>query len=49
MLTKDIRFKRTQRDPLNIGELVYLLAEGLRKIDAPGRLYKSTTENNFFK
>ena len=43
---KDIRFKRTLRDSLNIRELVYSLAERLRKIDAPGRLHKSTADNN---
>ena len=33
------------REPLDIDEKVLVLAERLRKNDAPGRLYKSTTEN----
>ena len=37
--------KKRKRDPLNIGEKVLVLVERLRKKDAPGRLYKSTTEN----
>ena len=37
--------KRKLRDPLDIGEKVLVLAERLRKKDALGRLYKSTTEN----
>lgn len=40
--------KRKIRDPLNIGELVYVLAERLKKKDAPRRLYKNTTENKSF-
>ena len=36
------------RDPLEIDEKVIALAERLRKKDAPGRLYKSTTENKTF-
>ena len=39
------RRKKQLRDPLEIGEKVLLLAERLRKRDASGRLYKSTTEN----
>ena len=47
---RDVRKKRTLRSPLNIGEKVLVLAERLKKKDAPGRLYKSTTENRpFFK
>ena len=37
--------KQTLRSPLNLTEKVLLLAERLRKKDAPSRLYKSTTEN----
>ena len=35
-------------DQLDIGEKVLVLAERLKKKDAPGRLYKSTTENRPF-
>ena len=42
----DSRKKRRLRDPLDIGEQVLVLAERLKKKDAPGRLYKSTTENH---
>ena len=45
---KLIRFKGKLRDSLSIGELAYVLAECLKKKDAPGRLYKSTTENKLF-
>ena len=41
----DSRKKRRLRDPLDIGEQVLVLAERLKKKDAPGRLYKSTKEN----
>ena len=37
--------KRRLRDQLDVGEKVLVLAEQLKKKDAPGRLYKSTTEN----
>ena len=37
--------KRTLRSPLNLTEKVLVLAERLRKKNAPGRLYKSSTEN----
>ena len=33
---------------LTVGEKVLVLAERLRKKDAPGNLYKSTTENTLF-
>ena len=39
------RKKRRLCDHLDIDEKVLLLAETLKKKDAPGRLYKSTTEN----
>ena len=37
--------KRTLRSPLNLDEKVLLLAERLKKKDAPGNLYKALTEN----
>ena len=43
----DRRNKRL-RDPLEIGEKILVLAERLRKKDAPGRLCKSTTKNKSF-
>ena len=42
------RCKKRLRDPLETDENVIALAEHLRKKDAPGRLYKSTTENKTF-
>ena len=42
------RRKKTSRSPLNLTENVLVLAERLRKKDAPGRLYKSSTENMLF-
>ena len=42
------RCKRRLRDPLEIGEKVLVLAKRLRKKDAPGRKYKSTTEDKSF-
>ena len=42
------RRKKRLRDPFDVEEKVLLLAERLRKKDAPGRLYKSTTENKTF-
>ena len=42
------RRKKCLRDSLVINEKVIALAERLRKKDAPGRLYKSTTENKTF-
>ena len=36
------------RSPLEIGEKVLLLASRIRKKDAPGKLYKSTTENRLY-
>ena len=46
--TKLDRRKRRLRNPLEIGEKVLVLAEPLRKKDAPRRLYKSTIENKSF-
>ena len=40
--------KRKLREPLNIGEKVLVLSERLKKKDAPGKLYKATTQNKFF-
>ena len=39
------RRKRKLRRPLNIDEKVLVLAERLRKKDAPGNLYKAFTDN----
>ena len=48
----NIRFdKKTRKklcSPLTVGEKVLVLAERLRKKDAPGNLHKSTTENISF-
>ena len=47
-LKKDIQQPRKLRYPLSIGKKVLVLAERLKKKDAPGRLYKSTTQNKSF-
>ena len=47
-LTVDFKRKKKLRDPLTIGERVLILASRLKKKDAPGLLYKSTTENKPF-
>ena len=39
------RRKRTLRGPLNLNEKVLVLAERLKKKDAPGNLYKPSIEN----
>ena len=44
-LRQDKKFKRKLREPLLVGEKVLVLAERLKKKDAPGLLFKSTTEN----
>ena len=44
----DLRRKKKLREPLTIGEHVLILASRLKKKDAPGALYKSTTENKPF-
>ena len=44
----DFRRKKKLREPLTIGERVLILASRLKKKDAPGVLYKSTTENKPF-
>ena len=40
--------KRKLREPLSIGEKVLVLSERLKKKDAPGKLYKPTTQNKSF-
>ena len=40
--------KRKLRQPLMIGEKVLVLSERIKKKDAPGKLYKSTTQNESF-
>ena len=40
--------KRKLRNPLNIGERVLVLSERLKKKDAPGKLYKASTQNKTF-
>ena len=42
---KKDRRKRKLRAPLNLDEKVLVLAERLKKKDAPGILYKASTEN----
>ena len=39
------RRKRTLRSPLNLDEKVLVFAERLKKKDAPGNLYKASTDN----
>ena len=39
------RRKRKLRSPLNLDERVLVSAEGLKKKDAPGNLYKASTGN----
>ena len=46
--TKDEKNPRKLREPLNIGEKVLVLAERLKKKDAPGKLYKRSTQNKTF-
>ena len=45
---KSDKRKKKLRNPLGIGEKILVLAERLKKKDAPGELYKSTTENKSF-
>ena len=47
-LKKDSLNPRKLREPLEIGEKVLVLADRLKKKDAPGRLYKSTTQNKSY-
>ena len=44
----DLKRKKRLREPLAIGKRVLILASRLKKKDAPGVLYKSTTENRPF-
>ena len=44
-IKSDRQFRKKLRSPLEISEKVIVLAERLKKNDAPGTLYKSTTEN----
>ena len=46
-LKKDQR-KKQLRSPLNLGEQVLVLAERIKKKDAPGSLFKASTENRPF-
>ena len=39
------RRERTLRSPLNLNEKFLVLAERLKKKDAPGNLYKASTDN----
>ena len=41
----DEKQKRKLREPIEINEKVLILAERIKKKDAPGVLFKSTTEN----
>ena len=41
----DIRKRKKLREPLHVSDRVLILASRLKKKDAPGVLYKSTTEN----
>ena len=47
-MTKKDSYKRKTRDPLNIGEMVLVLSERFKKKDAPGKLYKASTQNKTF-
>ena len=50
-VTTFVSIKKTRkklRSPLTVGEKVLVLAQRLRKKDAPGNLYKSTAENISF-
>ena len=42
------RRERTLRSPLNLNEKVLVLAERLKKKDAPGNLYKASADNMSF-
>ena len=47
-IEKDKKICRKLRKPLKVGGKVLVLAERLKKKDAPGNLHKSTTENISF-
>ena len=42
------RRKRKLKSPLNLDERVLVLTERLKKEDAPGNLYKASTDNKPF-
>ena len=48
MLKQDHRRRKKLRVPLDIGEKKLVIAKLLKKKEAPGSLYKSTTENKPF-
>ena len=47
LIKKDLN-KGKLREPLMIGEKVLIFAERIKKKDAPGKLYKPTTQNKSF-
>ena len=47
-INKDVRQRKKLREPLDLGESVYVLAKRLKKKDALGGLYKNSTENKPF-
>ena len=47
LIKRDLN-KRKLREPLMIVEKVLILAEIIKKKDAPGKLYKPTTQNKIF-
>ena len=47
-INKDIKQRKKLREPLDLGESVYVLAERMKKKEAQGKLYKSSTENKPF-
>ena len=47
-INKDIKQRKKLREPLDLGEPVYVLAERMKKKEAQGKLYKSSTENKPF-
>ena len=47
-LKKDLNNPRKLREPLQIGEKVLVLSKRLKKRDAPGRLYKASTQNRSY-
>ena len=45
---KDSRQRKKLRELLDLGEPVFVLGERLKKKDAPGKLYKISTEKKLF-
>ena len=45
---QDNRKRRKLKEPLNIWEKVFIIAEPLKNVDPPGVLYKISTENKKF-